>query len=81
MSIVCHNVRPAGTSSRTPGARHNGACWVQNQNQNQTVVTAVRGVCGSSFHPSHGELGQPRATHPTAVPGAWMELRKVGGGS
>lgn len=47
----------------------------QTQTQTQTVVKGSCGVCGSSFHPSHGELGQPRATHPTAVPGAWMELR------
>ena len=46
----------------------------------EAVVKVARGVCGSSFHPSHGDLGQPRAAHPTAVPGAWMELCKVGGG-
>lgn len=33
---------PTGTT----GGTDDGTCWVQNQNQNQTVV---KGVCGSSL--------------------------------
>lgn len=38
-------VCPTGTHHRTTrvrhSARHAGPCWVQNQNQNQTVVTTA----------------------------------------
>jgi len=44
----CPSGCPTGTHGRTdgvsPSVRPVGACWVQNQNQNQTVLKAVVGL-------------------------------------
>lgn len=58
MNAVSPHVRPAVCPTGTTGVSHAGACWVQNQNQNQTVLTVVCGVSGYASHPSHGDLGE-----------------------
>jgi urease accessory protein UreF len=58
-NTVCNAVTLFVTEAVT-NTVHNGArTTVQNQNQNQIVLTVVCGVCGQGPIPSNGDLRAP----------------------